>query len=202
MAALDLDGLDGALRKVDEEEPSTVILGERPPKKNGSRLRIVVAVGSALVLAAGGAALLRPRERRVVEAPVALAPAAAVVRVERPRPSRPAPVDFPGRFAINRARPLAVDETDLTRALARFDSGCDVIVLTGHTCALGNPRRNLRLGFERAASVERLLLDRGIAARRIVLESSGAYEPIAKNARAPVNRRVTISCQKKEGEAW
>jgi outer membrane protein OmpA-like peptidoglycan-associated protein len=55
------------------------------------------------------------------------------------------------------------------------------IQIIGHTDNVGNNEANLQLSKDRAASVKKYIIAKGIAAKRIETDGKGAYEPIADN---------------------
>ncbi|MFV0296839.1 MAG: OmpA family protein [Hyphomicrobiaceae bacterium] len=67
--------------------------------------------------------------------------------------------------------------------------------IRGHTDSIGKPAYNLKLSRERAESVARALIDRGVAARRLRTSGAGETEPKASNdtlAGRAQNRRVQL----------
>jgi outer membrane protein OmpA-like peptidoglycan-associated protein len=96
------------------------------------------------------------------------------------------------------------DATLLPEARARLDRIADAlkqmapdqkIVIEGHTDALGTDEYNDRLSENRANAVRSYLLQRGVAADRVVAVGRGEKEPIAPNQTAEGranNRRVEI----------
>jgi outer membrane protein OmpA-like peptidoglycan-associated protein len=70
------------------------------------------------------------------------------------------------------------------------------VTLVGHTDNDGTPDRNLALSHERAQRMAKLLIDNGVAARRITAEGHGLTRPIADNATATGrerNRRIELT---------
>ena len=70
------------------------------------------------------------------------------------------------------------------------------IVITGHTDTVGSPKDNDKLSRERAQSVEKLFVGRGIPAESLVAAGRGQREllvPTAPNVPEPKNRRVVIT---------
>jgi outer membrane protein OmpA-like peptidoglycan-associated protein len=70
------------------------------------------------------------------------------------------------------------------------------VVITGHTCNDGNPPLNQKLGLARAMAVKDALVQKGIPAERIQVQSEGERKPIASNDTEPgkrKNRRAEIS---------
>ena len=67
------------------------------------------------------------------------------------------------------------------------------VSIEGHTDSQGKDARNLKLSRDRAASVKKFLVGRGIAAERMVTKGYGETVPIADNRTAAgraENRRV------------
>jgi outer membrane protein OmpA-like peptidoglycan-associated protein len=67
------------------------------------------------------------------------------------------------------------------------------VLIVGHTDETGTPEKNQTLSEQRAVSVKRYLVSRGVAAKRMETEGRGQYEPIADNTTAEgreKNRRV------------
>ena len=79
-----------------------------------------------------------------------------------------------------------VDQLELTEQRLR---------LTGHTDADGSEALNLQLGAQRAAAVRDVLVRKGVAPHRLLVESKGESDPVADNT-SPVgkqrNRRVEV----------
>jgi outer membrane protein OmpA-like peptidoglycan-associated protein len=70
------------------------------------------------------------------------------------------------------------------------------IFVTGHTDTVGSPKDNDRLSRERAVSVEKLFIARGISADALVAAGRGEREllvPTPSNTPEPKNRRVVIT---------
>lgn len=71
----------------------------------------------------------------------------------------------------------------------------DVSVI-GHTDAVGNPQANEALGLQRAQGIAALLVDQGMKAFALSVESHGERDPLVPTAdevEEPRNRRVEIS---------
>ena len=69
------------------------------------------------------------------------------------------------------------------------------VTIIGHTDSTGSDAVNDPLSLNRAASTRDYLVDRGVAAKRIVINGRGSHEPIADNNTAEgraKNRRVEI----------
>lgn len=75
------------------------------------------------------------------------------------------------------------------------DNAGSTVRIIGHTDATGSDAINNPLSIDRAASTRNYLVDRGVAASRIVVDGRGSHEPIADNgsdAGRARNRRVEI----------
>jgi OOP family OmpA-OmpF porin len=71
----------------------------------------------------------------------------------------------------------------------------EVIIVTGHTDNVGAAAANQRLSQQRAETVKKDLVSRGIEANRIYTEGKGSSQPIADNRTAEgraKNRRVEV----------
>lgn len=67
--------------------------------------------------------------------------------------------------------------------------------IEGHTDSLGSPEINQPLSQQRAEAVRQALIERGIAAERVVAQGAGSTQPIADNATPEgqrQNRRVEL----------
>lgn len=67
-----------------------------------------------------------------------------------------------------------------------------VLVIAGHTDAVGSDQRNLKLSQERARAVRDYLVERGIAPNRLIAKGYGEAYPVASNdteASRELNRR-------------
>ena len=70
------------------------------------------------------------------------------------------------------------------------------LTLTGRTDASGDPEANERVARERAEAVQEHLVERGVAAERIVIVAAGEPDPDAETAASPMqNRRVDIRAE-------
>lgn len=73
------------------------------------------------------------------------------------------------------------------------------VSVTGHTCDVGTPEVNLRIGRERAEAVARCLEQNGVDDSRIRVSSAGDTQPIAPNdteEHRALNRRVKIEVRR------
>jgi len=69
------------------------------------------------------------------------------------------------------------------------------VVLTGHTDNTGTPESNLLLGRERAAAIQKILIQKGVKALQISMDSKGQTQPVTSNASQEgkaENRRVEV----------
>lgn len=131
--------------------------------------------------------------------------------VEEPKPRKAAPAPAPARtppavserivlrgvnFDFNQAtiRPDAAVVLDEAANQLRSAASVDVRI-EGHTDATGNADYNQKLSEERAQSVRRYLIGRGISAGRLTTVGYGESRPIASNDTADgrsLNRRVEL----------
>jgi type IX secretion system PorP/SprF family membrane protein len=82
---------------------------------------------------------------------------------------------------------------DLARAL--LDNRQLAVQLTGHTDNIGSARFNLRLSIERAGTIKRELVDRGVDPGRVDVVGKGLTEPLNSNStdeERAENRRVEM----------
>ena len=71
-----------------------------------------------------------------------------------------------------------------------------MILVEGHTASVGNPRGEKQLSLERADSIIRALVKRGVAVDKFICKGSGGTKPVADNstpAGKAKNRRVEIT---------
>lgn len=76
----------------------------------------------------------------------------------------------------------------------------DILNLEGHTDSDGDADTNRKLGLDRANAVKAYLISKGVAADKIIAESSGEDKPIADNNTddgKSLNRRVEMKILKK-----
>lgn len=131
-------------------------------------------VDSSAILAARRDSIARAERERFVRDSIAAANAASSGALERARAALTATVYFD------------YDSFDLRDdSRASLDARIPVLqanpnvrlVIAGHTDERGSTEYNLALGQRRAASVQRYLVDRGIAASRLELVSFGEERP-------------------------
>lgn len=71
-----------------------------------------------------------------------------------------------------------------------------MILIEGHTASVGNPKGEMQLSIERADSIKKALVKRGVGADKIICKGSGGTKPVADNSTAAgkaKNRRVEIT---------
>ena len=89
---------------------------------------------------------------------------------------------------------------DKIRLLQRYNSDRYIIIAEGHTCDLGRPDFNLRLGQMRAEVVREYLMSKGFNGENIIATSKGLTAPIVPNtseANRKINRRVVFLIKEK-----
>lgn len=126
------------------------------------------------------------------------------IDVER-TPENELKVNVPSDISFDSGR--ADIRPDLRPVLDQFANGLDqrtVVRIVGHTDSTGSDAINDPLSEQRARSVERYLVDRGVPAARIETAGRGSHQPIADNSthegRAR-NRRVEIFLREPEAGA-
>ena len=85
---------------------------------------------------------------------------------------------------------------DDVAALLIADPTIQRVDVDGHTDARGTPERNLHLSVYRANAVRTYLIDRGVAAQRLVARGLGDERPISDNRTVEgrqLNRRVEFT---------
>jgi outer membrane protein OmpA-like peptidoglycan-associated protein len=134
------------------------------------------------------------------------APAPAPVPVPLPPPPR-----VPSRARLESDRIALTEKIEFEAGSARIDQQSFGIlgevaaileanprvsvVVEGHTDSAGPPGKNRELSYDRAESVKRFLVQRGVEARRIDTRGYGETRPVTSNATAAgreANRRVEI----------
>lgn len=71
-----------------------------------------------------------------------------------------------------------------------------MILIEGHTASVGNPRGEMQLSLERADTIKKALVKRGVGADKIMVKGSGGTKPVADNSTPQgkaKNRRVEIT---------
>jgi outer membrane protein OmpA-like peptidoglycan-associated protein len=117
--------------------------------------------------------------------------------IDRDDPDLTTPVhgfDFDREKILNMMHPELSRKTELLKKYPQAK-----ILLVGHTDDSGNDEYNYRLGLERATAVKDYLIEHGIAAHRLSVDSKGKREPAVPNASESnrrYNRRVEFILQK------
>ena len=106
------------------------------------------------------------------------------------------------RFPYNSTRRISDPQIDvyLDKLSERVKTTGEQVRLTGHTDNIGDDEFNQKLGMQRAQAIEQLLLEKGVPAEQIVVESKGRSQPVAPNdteAGRRENRRVEVRFIKK-----
>lgn len=106
-------------------------------------------------------------------------------------------INLPGvQFELNSSRLLAGPQQVLDDAAATLNKHSDLIVeVAGHTDSSGADSYNLKLSDDRAKSVAKYLISRGVDASRLQTRGYGETQPIASNSDKEgrkLNRRVTL----------
>ena len=97
-------------------------------------------------------------------------------------------------FNINSSKPNEINLDDLIKNLN--DNTKSTVLLVGHTDASGPDNLNLNLSIQRATSVKRYLISKGVKGSRITVKGEGESKPIADNETEEgkaKNRRVEIT---------
>ncbi len=84
----------------------------------------------------------------------------------------------------------------LKNLVEKHKASATTFAITGYTDDVGEPQENLALGLGRAKSVEKVLVQLGIAANRIKTDSKGEADPVADNGSEDgrhQNRRVVLT---------
>ena len=67
-----------------------------------------------------------------------------------------------------------------------------VYLIEGHTDKIGDAEYNLDLGDRRAQAIKAYLMEKGVAAKRLVTVTYGESKDKTQRLKTPVNRRVLI----------
>lgn len=97
-------------------------------------------------------------------------------------------------FNINSSKPNEINLDDLIKNLKEDTKS--TVLLVGHTDASGPDNLNLNLSIQRATSVKRYLISKGVKGSRITVKGEGESKPIADNETEEgkaKNRRVEIT---------
>ncbi|MBI5430830.1 MAG: OmpA family protein [Nitrosomonadales bacterium] len=133
-----------------------------------------------------------------------------------PPPPPPAPVKEKWQILLE-DKPISIEGTSFDSGKAKLKKSAsqqlDIIVdfarnrpeakldVIGYTDITGSEKKNMQLSLDRAVSVKKYLIDKGVAAERINTQGLGPANPVADNAtkegRAK-NRRVEIRSVLKE----
>jgi hypothetical protein len=107
---------------------------------------------------------------------------------------------LPARFSFGGEAPDETDDDAIGALVSTLVERCEpgTVVVTGHTCNLGNDLFNLVIGKRRALFARDILVASGLPARGLRVASAAALHPEVSNATAAGrvrNRRVTVACQ-------
>lgn len=125
---------------------------------------------------------------RVVPAPVPVAPPVAVN--EKVTFEAGANFDFDKSVVKPADQAKLADLVDKSKAIA-----LEVMVVTGHTDAVGSDAYNQKLSIARADGVKNFLVGKGVEKNRVYTEGKGEKSPLADNKTAEgraKNRRVSV----------
>jgi OOP family OmpA-OmpF porin len=126
--------------------------------------------------------------------------------VEKPAEPAPQPVDTTPRklvlegvnFSTDSAKLMPESQVILNNAVDTLKAWDDVKVMievAGHTDSMGSEAYNLRLSQRRAETVRAYLIEKGIAADRLIAKGYGESSPVADNRTKEgryKNRRVEL----------
>lgn len=153
-------------------------------------------LSTAVVAACANSDAGQPQVTQIVPADPALHSA----QTPAPQAAAAAPQDLRVFFDSGASRPNAASRDTLDQAARLFREGDPlVMIVSGQSDTTGDARRNLMLSQERATSVARGLMDRGIPATRLQIVAKGESEPLIKTAddtAQPENRAVVITWRK------
>lgn len=91
------------------------------------------------------------------------------------------------QFSFNKLEMREETKIMLDRLVNTMAESQTETIVVGHTCSIGSDAANHRVGLERANSVKRYLVQRGVAAEKIHIESMGELNPKFPN-NTPINR--------------
>ena len=151
-------------------------------------MRIGSYVGSLMIAAVlgSGAAVAQPAEPVKISAPS-----------DAPKASTGAPSSLVVLFESGSSVLRAEDRATLDRAARAYNEGKPIVmILTGSSDRVGDPKLNLSLSQQRATAVLKGLLDRGIPAEHFQVLAKGETElpvPTQPGVAEMRNRSVAIS---------
>jgi outer membrane protein OmpA-like peptidoglycan-associated protein len=133
-----------------------------------------------------------PRETRATAALPSSAMAAAPARSDAPNSGTADAVGFRINFALNSVVVPPAYEPYIDRMGELMQQEPSLVLLVeGHTDALGSDEYNVRLSERRAVAVARYLVVRhGVAPERLRVAGRGKSEPLMEDRYDPRNRRV------------
>lgn len=89
------------------------------------------------------------------------------------------------------SKTLAALAVHIKSALPCFSGA--LVVITGHTDAVGGPKKNLKLGRQRAEAVKKVLEAAGVPSDRMIVSTRGESLPVVETpGKEPRNRRVEV----------
>ena len=106
-------------------------------------------------------------------------------------------IDLSINFELNSAKisPSHADRLETLYNLMKFKPTLEVLV-EGHSDRLGNEKLNILLSNQRASSVKKYLISKGISSSRIKAKGYGSSKPAFDYAPGanenPLNRRIQI----------
>lgn len=171
----------------------------------------VAGLAAVALLAVVGLGVLGLTQLTDTAPPEAMLASASTPELPSPPPSEPAATVAPqpsAYLAEGAPLPISFDKDGYTASslsqgswseLVEALGGCERVVLTGHTCSLGEDDTNHLIGLARAEAVRDALIAEGMPPRRLSIASAGSSQPIVPNdteAHRTRNRRVTASCAK------
>jgi outer membrane protein OmpA-like peptidoglycan-associated protein len=139
-------------------------------------------------------------EPKVAKAPPHVEPAQPMAaKMERgPQTGAAEAQVFPARFYFNSAEPKAIDSRALSSLVSSLSHCGGTVVLTGHSCSLGDFEGQKEIALIRAKWVRNILAEAGVRRSSMRVQSMGGSQPIADNttsAGRAENRRVVVECR-------
>lgn len=107
-------------------------------------------------------------------------------------------IQFP--FSSAEKKPDPKVDAYLSKLAERLGETDETVSITGHTDNVGSDETNMRLGRARARQIKKILVAKGIAKKRISIDSKGETEPVTDNATDAgrrKNRRAELVLNKK-----